>query len=418
MKFTKTILCSILTVLIIAGAAVFPSSATTVKTTNKVMSKYTKLKLSAAKSKKDTYKYKIKNNSKNYVIVDFKDNGSKYKLTVSSRKKTSASKKPVITVYKEKNGKKTDVKKYRFTVTKTEKQNFSDVKINVKMSKSVTIKNPYTKEYKLNYDKKIITIDSKYKTNGKKRVYSVKTLKKGSTKVEVYLKGTKAKVGEFTVTAGDVKTKIKKNYKPLNLKYNGHGESNYMADCHIKLNSILKDRKYNTTYTVTIDNEKVASTYIDNDKTYIYSTGKGSTTAQLYQKIGDEPETKVTSFKINVTKTKMNYVVKQNMLYYPDGIFGNGEMVEYLSPGDTLNMKDTIVNSLINNKMTGSHFKTSCYSISFVSSDTSVASVTSIGKVTAKKLGYTIVNYSIGFSDNSVFKGGCPVEVISEVNKN
>lgn len=64
MKFTKTILCSILTILIIAGTAVLPTSATTVKATKKTMSKYTKIILSAAKSSKDTYKYKITNNSK------------------------------------------------------------------------------------------------------------------------------------------------------------------------------------------------------------------------------------------------------------------------------------------------------------------------------------------------------------------
>ena len=53
-------------------------------------------------------------------------------------------------------------------------------------------------------------------------------------------------------------------------------------------------------------------------------------------------------------------------------------------------------------------------SYTYSSSDTSVAAVTSIGKVTAKKVGYAIVNYSIGFSDNSVFKGGCPIEVIKK----
>ena len=75
-------------------------------------------------------------------------------------------------------------------------------------------------------------------------------------------------------------------------------------------------------------------------------------------------------------------------------------------------MKKTIVKTLINNTLTGSHFKKSSYAISFKSSDKSVVTVTSIGKVTAKKVGHAVVNYSIGFSDNSVFKGGCPIEVV------
>ena len=412
MKFTKTILCSILTILIIAVTAVLPTSATTVKATKKTMSKYTKIILSAAKSSKDTYKYKITNNSKKYVSVDFKDNGTSYKLHVTGEKITPDTNKPLLTVYSEKNGKKTDVKKYRLAVTKTVKQTFADTKVNVKMSRKVTLKNIYVKKYRFSYDKKLISINKKFKKNGDKRTYTIKTYKKGVAEVEVYLKGTKAKIGTFNVTVGDYKTKLKKKYSTLKLKVNGHGSSTYMADCHISLNSMLKDKRYNTTYTVTIGNEKVASTYIDKDKTYIYSVGKGTTTADLYQKEGKKTEEKIGSFKITVTKTKMNYVAKQNMLYYPDGIFGNGEMVEYLSPKETFDMKKTIVKTLINNTLTGSHFKKSSYAISFKSSDKSVVTVTSIGKVTAKKVGHAVVNYSIGFSDNSVFKGGCPIEVV------
>lgn len=413
MKFTKTVLCSILTIVIIAGTAIFPTSATSVKTTKKTLSKYTKIKLSAAKSKKDTYKYTIKNNKEKYVSVEFKDNITSYKLHVTAKKITKKTL-PLLTVYKEKNGKKTDVKKYSFTVTKTKTQNFSgaSVKINVKMSKKITLNNPYVKEYSFKYDKKIIKIDADFKSEKTKRTYKVTTLKKGYSDVEVRLKGKKKLIGKFKITSGDVKTKVKKKYIPLKLKYNSHGSSTYMQDCHISLNSILKDKKYNAVYTVTVANEKVAQTYTDKKKTYIYSTGKGNTTADLYQKIGKKEEVKIGSFKIETSKTKMNYVVKQNMRYYPDGIFGNGEFVEYLSPKEEFNMKKTIVDSLINNKLTSSHFKSSAYAISFKSSDTSVVKVTSAGKVTAKKIGHAVVNYSIGFSDNSVFKGGCPIEVI------
>ena len=413
MKLTKTVLCTFLSALIIAGVALVPASAVTVKTKDKVLTKYTRVKLSAKKSKKNTYNYKISNNKKNNVKVEFEDKGSSYRLYVYANKVTKEKKLPTLTIYKEKNGTKTNLKKYRFTVKKFKGTKFSDYKVNVKMSKSKTLKNKYTKEYKFSYNKKIIKIDTKFKKSGSKRTYKIKSLKKGTTKVKVYLKGTKVKVGEFKATSGDVKTTVKKKYRPLKLKYNSHGESNYMANCNIKLDSILQDKKYKATYTATISNENVASTYTDKNKTYIYSTGKGTTTATLYQKIGDKAETKVGTFKITVSKTKMNYVLQQNRLYYPDGIFGNGESVEYLKPGEVFNMKAVITEKLINNKMTGSHFKSSDYSISFVSNDTSVATVTSAGKVTARSTGFAIVNYSIGFSDNSVFKGGCPIEVIN-----
>ena len=413
MKLTKTVLCSILSALIIAGAALVPTSAVTVKTQDKVLSKYTKVKLSAKKSKKNTYNYKIANNTKNNVKVEFQDKGTSYKLYVYACKVTKDKKLPTLTLYKEKNGKKTELKKYRFTVNKFKATKFTDYKVNVKMSKSKTLKNNYTKEYRLSYNKKILKFDSKVKKSGSKRTYKIKSLKKGETKVKVYLKGTKVKVGEFKATSGDIKTTVKKKYRPLKLKYNSHGESNYMAGCNIELNSMLQDKKYKAVYSVTVGNENIASTYTDKKKTYIYSTGKGTTTATLYQKVGSGEEKKIGTFKITVSKTKMNYVLKQNRLYYPYGIFGNGESVEYLKPKEVFNMKAVIMEKLINNKMTGSHFKSSDYSISFVSNDKSVATVTSAGKVTAKKVGYAIINYSIGFTDNSVYKGGCPVEVIN-----
>lgn len=411
MKLTKSISGIILTALMLMSIAVFPTAAASVKAQKKVMTQYTEVNYPESKSSKDTYKIKIKNNSKNYIKADFTDFGTSYHLWIKAKKVTPDKNKPVVTVYKEKDGKNTDVKKYRFTVNAPEKKSFSKMKINEKMTKKKTLKNPYYKDYSFKYDKKIIKINTAYFASGEKYTYKIKGLKKGTTKVKVFIKGTGVKAGTFNVTVGDFKTKLKKKYNTLELKYNSHGSSTYMTDSHIKLNTMLKDRKHGAVYSVAIDNEKIASSLSDDKSTTIYSAGKGETTAKIYQKIGKKEETEIASFNIKVKKSKMNYVAKQNMLFFNDGIFGNGEMVEYLSPKESFSMKSTIVKSLINNTYTGSSFKKSQYKITYKSTDKSVVTVTSDGKVTAKKVGNAVVNYTITFSDDSKFNGGCPIEV-------
>lgn len=411
MNFTKTTASIILALMIAVGTAVIPCSAKTVKTTKTTLTQYTQKSFSFTKPSSREYKYSVTNNGKKYIGVSFTDNKSVYNFTVTAKSKTSE-KKPALTIYYESKGKKVNVKKYSFTVKAPEKIKFSKVKINEKMTKSVTLKNSFTKEYTFKYSKKIAKIDTKNYTRAKtKRTYEIKGVKKGNTTVKVYLKGTKKRIGTFRISVGDYATKVKKSYSPLKLKYSGHGSSNYMKDCNISLDKILRNKKYNASYSVVVNNEKIASTIQSDDDYTIYSVGKGSTSADIYQKIGKKEAEKIATLKIKVTKAKMSYVAKQNMLWFDNGIFGNGEMVEYLSPNETFNMQNTIVSSLINNTYTGSHFKKTRYKITYKSSDPSVAEVNSGGKVTAKSIGAAVINYTITFSDKSTFKGGCPVEV-------
>ncbi len=411
MKLTKSVLSVFLTAFMLIGTLVIPASAVSLTALKKELTQYTTAEYHDSKSSKDTYNFKIKNNSKNYIKVTLVDVGSSYRLSVKAKKATTDKDNPVLTVYKEKNGKTTEVKKYSFTVNKPEKKTFSNININVKMTKEKTLTNPYYKDYSFTYDKKIAKINTAYTAKGTKVTYKIKALKKGSTKVKVFIKGTGVKAGTFKITAGDFPTKLRDKYKTLELKYNAHGSSTYMKDSHVKLNNMLKDRKHGAVYSVAIDNEKIATSLIDKKKTTVYSAGKGETEAKVYQKIGDKEETEIASFKIKVKKAKMNYVAKQNMLFFNDGIFGSGEMVEFLSPNESFTMKDTIVKSLINNTYTGSHFKKSLYKITYKSTDKSVVTVNKDGKVTAKKVGNAVVNYTITFSDDSKFHGGCPIEV-------
>ena len=90
--------------------------------------------------------------------------------------------------------------------------------------------------------------------------------------------------------------------------------------------------------------------------------------------------------------------------------------MEYLNLTDnaTLEMEDTIKTCLINNSLTGSHFKKSQYTITYKSDNPKIATVSKNGVVTAKAEGETDIIYSIKFSDKSVYKNICTVSVSNE----
>ena len=107
----------------------------------------------------------------------------------------------------------------------------------------------------------------------------------------------------------------------------------------------------------------------------------------------------------------MAYVAKQNALFYDNGIFGHGDNTEFLDVANTLVMKSVIVRRLLNNSLTNSHFKTSDYKITFHSTNTKAAKVSSAGKVTAIKKGSARIYYTITFSDKSTYKYYCKIIV-------
>jgi hypothetical protein len=176
------------------------------------------------------------------------------------------------------------------------------------------------------------------------------------------------------------------------------------------LKNILKDKKANTTYSVSSSNENVVS-YLSSGE--IYATGKGKATCTVYEKTGKSKKTEIDTFTVTVTKSKMAYVVEENALWYNDGIFGQGNLIEYLNLTDnkTLKIQGIIKSHLINNTNLGSHFKSSLYKITYKSGNTKVAKVSSKGVVTAKAVGNAKITYTITFTDGSAYKDVCNVSV-------
>lgn len=405
MKKTIGILLSIL--IIVGSLSIFSSAAVTVK--DKTLRAYTKHSFTLKKSESLKYLYKVANNKKN-ISVSFKDNGDTYSMTTVAKKATSG-KKPVVTVYyKDSENKDVAVKKFRYKVTPVGTVKFKSFKINVKYTEKVTLSNPFVKEYKFKASKSgIVKVLKKYSKNGKKRTYSIKALKKGAVTLKVYLKGTSKKVGSFKMTAGTYKTKIKSKYKNPSILYNSHGTSTYMDGAHFNVSDILTLKKSGASYSAVSANEKIVSVVSDR---IVYSSGKGTATVKIYQKLKGK-KTTVGKIKVKVKAANMAYVAKQNALFYDNAIFGYGDNTEFLNLTDTktVALKSVIVKRLLNNSLTNSHFKTSDYKITFSSTKTSVATVSSTGKVTAVKAGSARIYYTIKFSDNSKYKYYCRIIV-------
>ena len=406
----KKSLSIFLSLLIVLGTfSVFGATAA-VSVKDKTLRAYACHSFKLNKSESLKYYCKTTNNSKKYISVKFKDNGSDYTLKITAKKVTK-SQRPVVTVYyKNAENKAVNVKKLRYKVTPMGTVKFRNLKINVKATEKTSLRNPFAYEYKFKATKSgIVKIPTKFSKNGTLRTYSFKALKSGKTTVKVYLKGVNKKVGSFKITAGKFKTKINPKYKTVKLKYNSHGSSTYMSESNFNISKLLMYKHAGAKYYAISDNEKIAGVVSNK---IVYSASKGTTTATVYEKLKNKTTT-VGTFKVKSVSAVMAYVVKQNALFYNNIIFGYGDNTEFLDLTDvnTVSLKPTIVSRLINNSLTNSHFKSSEYKITFKSTNSNVAKVSSAGKVTAVKEGSAKINFTITFKDKSSFKQSCKIIV-------
>lgn len=422
MKIFRSFVSVFITAVIALSVFAFPSAAETVKTKKLTMPVYTSKNLSFKKPDKTvTYKCSVKGNKNKNIEVDFKNEGKTIWLYVKAKKKTDDD--ITISVYYKTKVANLSVKKYSIKVTPVRKLDFEDVRINPKTTKSVTLKNPYDKDLTFKYStKKYAEIDPAYTAVEDSFTYNFKAKKKGSETVKVYLGKTKKLLGQFKITVAKTDTTVLPEYETLTLLYNKHGSSVYMSESHIMLTDLLQDVKYKAKYTATLSGtsvvdkitEKSDSTRGEKKTTdMLYATGKGSATAVVYEKLTGKKKKQIATFKIKVKKAPMNYVADENMKLYDEGLFGNGEGVEAMTVGDTLNVGKTVKSALINNTWTSSHFKKSLYKITYKTSAPNKLPVSADGIVTAKKVtkNDAKITYTITFSDKSVFKGKAVISV-------
>lgn len=406
----KKTLCILLSTLVMMSAFTIFGASAKVIVKNKTMNAYTKRTYILKKPVNRKYKFKIKNNNKKYIGVKLKNNKKTFKLVVTAKKPTKKVH-PVVTLYYV-NSKKKVVNKMRlnYTVNPMKKLTFKDRKMNKQTSRKITLNNPYAYEYELKASKAgIVKVPKNCAKNGTKRTYSFKALKKGSTNIEIYFKGTKKLVGEFKITSGDFKTVILPKYKTLTFKYNSHGSSVYMTESHINVKDILGFKHAGAVYSATVKDESVASVVSDR---VVYATGKGSTSVKIYEERNGKTK-KVGTVQLNCKKASMRYVAIQNSILYDGQIFGNGDNTVFLDlkSDKTTTLSAVIKERLLNNILTASEFNSSEYKISYKSSNTKIAKVSSKGKVTARKKGTAKITCTLSFSDKTKYKAVCTIIV-------
>ena len=415
-----------ITIAFIIAATVFcvQSAAVDYTTKSVTMSSRTTKVFKLNKSAKRTYLYAVKNNKGN-IRVRFTDLGKKAELQIDSVRRT-AKKTPSVIIYYKQNGENIKVKRYKVKVTPLEKLELEDISVNPKTKKQLTVTNPYSTFLRFKPDnKKIVRFRARAEVDGNKATYTFKGYKKGSSKVKVYLGDTGVLVGRFTINVRNIKSSINPDYKTVTLRYNKHGSSVYMLNSHIFLTRAISDVKYKATYSAEIVNLKVAdkirekSDFVRGEKAktdFIYSTGKGTTTAEVYEKQpGKKNKRLLGKIKIKVKSAKMNYVARQNMRIYDNNIVKNSGLDTTLEVGQKIKVRNLITTTLINNDWTSSSFKPSQYKIAYRSLDPSNITVDKKGTVTAKAPSddEVTIRFRIYLSDGTSFARNIPFRVIS-----
>lgn len=418
MTLFKKTLGIILSAIIAVSVFAVPTAASAVSTKKVTLLQYTSRNLTFKKAESDSYECKISGNSKNYIKVDASDDGTYFWLFVYS-KKTTAKTKPTISVYKNENGSKTLYKKFSVTVTPVKKVKYSNRQFNKNVTKEIMLKNPYEKELKFKYSKKIIKFKQGAFINGEKCYYRVKALKKGSTTVKVYLKGTKKKIGSFKITVGNYAASIKKSSKKLTIKYNKHIKSNCLEGGSINLGEHIKNFHADAAYTFKAKNTKLVSSKtlkkeeLTPKASLVFSKKTGKTTLTVYEKRPKMKKKKIGTITLTVKRAKDSEVYDTNRGWDNDGIFYE----LFASPGDKIDLKSMVVGRYVNLHITGSHFDESEYTFKATSNHPEIVSVDENGVCTVNSFdpdAKHYISYTVTFADGSKASGGGSIDIWSE----
>ena len=419
MKTTKKLLCIFLSVILLIGtsALAFQASAK-VSTVKKTMLQYSYLNLTFDKPEAENYKCSVSNNKNKYITVDANNEGTYYWLTVTSNKATPKDKKPTITIYKEADGKKTNIKKFQITVKKAKKVDMKSLKLNKGTAVQIKLKNPYDKDYRLEYNKKIIKIKTQY-YDGDYEYPTITALKNGKTTVKAYIKGTKTLIGSFKVSVGDYKASIKDSYKSKTIYYNKHIDSRDLIGGTLDLSKAINNYHANSVYSVSVSKSGyIGKTTVNKTETTpkavsVYSKKTGKVTLTVYEKCGKAKKKKIGTIKLTIKKAKDSKVFDSYCEYDNDGIFYEN----FISPGDSYNLKNAVVSRYLNFGKEKYHFKESEYTFIASSSNPNIVSVDENGVCHCLALpegSSPTIKYTVTFKDGSKASGSGQFDIVNE----
>lgn len=139
------------------------------------------------------------------------------------------------------------------------------------------------------------------------------------------------------------------------------------------------------------------------NRTRIYAVSEGNTTAEVFQEL-DDKTTKLGTINVSVVKAKMSEVADNAFLFYSGGEL-NGQVLKTNFGKPEFDLKTAIKKVLVNNEELGTKFSENDYEVTYQSSDEKVAVVSNSGIVSGTGNGSCQIDYSIRFSDNSVYNG-------------
>ena len=406
------------------SSAVTTAKGNNVKTIDKTVYLYTKTELPYFGDNGDGYRYSCTVSKGKCISVDSETYvGGCVHPEIVGKKLTKGHTKPVITIYRNLEGEPKQVyRKYRITVKKTPKVS-QKLNVNKNALKLTKLKSNYTKKFVFKYSDKSVAkikwasvlsdnIYYSWRYQDGKEGYCVKGLKYGKTRVKVYLKGTKIKVGDFKITVRNVKPAIKKKYKTVKLWYSKYGEVEKQEFC---VEDIVNDLSVKSKLSVKIADKKIAYYYVtspeneDYGVTMIYAKRLGKTKVTVYETLNGVKR-KVGTVRIVVKKATMADAA-WNAPYEEEFM----DLPEELYPGDTCDIKEAVESYYLDG------FKAKDYKITIKSVFPKIASVTKGGVLKVLKPGFSddeqleLVEFKIVFRDKSVLKNGIYFDVINSV---
>ena len=430
MKNRNKVLFAVLAVVVVAAITVILIAASQKKDNfsksaqQKTLLLYTSADYSFNKPENEEYECAVTANDSKYVSVDACNEDDLYWLTVKAKKPTDKEK-PIITVFKNAGGKKEIIKEFQITVEPVHTVGMADVNINEGVENEIKLQNPYEKEYRFEYDKKVLDI-RQILYDGDLEYHCFIGLKQGKTEVKAYLTGTDILIGSFTVTVGDYDAEIKDEYKNAKISFNRHIDSSLLLGGSLDLSEVIGNYHANSVYVAEIENPEIAyAKSVSLDGTYtkvaskfdrILSKKTGKTAVTVYEERGGKRR-KIGKINLTVNRAEDREVYESYLEYDNDGIFYEN----FMTVGDSFDLKSAVTGRYLNFGDKKYRFKENEYVFTAKSARPDIVSVDKNGVCTCLSLyraddkgASPEITYRIKFADGSEVSGGGAFDLVDK----